>query len=509
MKTYVRSRKNNRHLTTMLITGALAFLMLLFTGVAAKAETDGTRTEEYAIFDESQTYRIFRDTDRKFCWALYGDIKEKNTPVLLREPSWGEPCDIKLCYMGDGWYTIRFVNSNLYVDTEGNKKDAVDKDLHQYHSDNRKQDNQQFRFVPIRDEKGLRFKIRCKIGKNKDLWASGKYPYVRTEDYSTEWEVIPNRLYDYTFNGGDGVSLGISRYSGNEVNVTVPTYYCDIYNQQNKTTRQVTINYISSYAFACRPDLQHITISEAIKSIGEYAFVDCTGLKEITIPASIDQISEKAFAGCTSLETINFDPNTPVSIGNYAFSGCTSLKKVNIPNCASVEYGAFEGDISLEEITIQGNPRTLSYRICKDCTSLTTVNLPGSLEKINEEAFMNCSSLEHLIIPEGVTYIGKNAFTGCTSLKELRIPESVDFIHREHPFPDDITLIGKSDSYAASYVKFNIKRYSYTFLAEDEEPAVTASLFGNGNITLIIILTAVFVLAFGFAVIFRKKKSQT
>lgn len=62
------------------------------------------------------------------------------------------------------------------------------------------------------------------------------------------------------------------------------------------------------------------------------------------------------------------------------------------------------------------------------CISLKNVSIPNSVTSIGDYAFYNCQFLESVTIPEGVTSIGEMAFYCCHSLTNLTIPENVTCI---------------------------------------------------------------------------------
>lgn len=62
------------------------------------------------------------------------------------------------------------------------------------------------------------------------------------------------------------------------------------------------------------------------------------------------------------------------------------------------------------------------------CISLKNVTIPNSVTIIGDYAFYNCQFLESVTIPEGVTSIGEGAFYCCHRLTDLSIPENVTCI---------------------------------------------------------------------------------
>lgn len=139
-----------------------------------------------------------------------------------------------------------------------------------------------------------------------------------------------------------------------------------------------------------------------------------------TIKPGLVGLTYGAFEGCVKLESITLMP-TAKWLGGSVFSGCTSLKSIVLPD--SIEL--------------------LEPNIFYDCTSLVSANIPKGFKnsKFPSSFFRNCSSLTSLIeIPATVTVIGQAAFMGCASLLGIKMlgstPPSLDYgVFNDTTFP--------------------------------------------------------------------------
>ena len=158
------------------------------------------------------------------------------------------------------------------------------------------------------------------------------------------------------------------------------------------------VTFIDDYSFAfSTKSITSVFIPSNVTSIGALAFSDCTSLKSVIFEenSKLENIEFGIFQGCISLETIVL-PNSVKNVEDGLFNGCSSLKFVGLPN-------------SLEKIG--------SYMFT-DCNSLTNIEVPNAITSIGDWAFYG-SSLEYIVIPNTVKHIGEEAFT-CCNLKYLK-----------------------------------------------------------------------------------------
>lgn len=204
------------------------------------------------------------------------------------------------------------------------------------------------------------------------------------------------------------LSIGEFAFSGCEKlkNVTLPT----------------GLKEIKEYTFRGCTSLEEIDIPDTLTSLGACAFWDCASLAAIKLPAGVTKIPGSTFRGCTSLEEIKLGANV-TELGAYAFQDCASLKEFEIPSGLKTIAGSlFKGCSSLQSITVPAECTEInSYAFAN--SGLVTAIIHS--EKIDLSAFEGCVSLVNLTIGSEVEEIGQGAFSGCTSLTEVEIPDNV------------------------------------------------------------------------------------
>ncbi|MDR3206322.1 MAG: leucine-rich repeat protein, partial [Candidatus Methanoplasma sp.] len=108
--------------------------------------------------------------------------------------------------------------------------------------------------------------------------------------------------------------------------------------------------------------------------VSDYMFYSNTSLKSVVM-LNVASVGESAFEFCTALETVEFGPN-PVAIGDKAFyggAGSNYIKRLEIPKGSTVGARAFEGNTSLEHLTVWDDLTygADSFRGCANLYSLT------------------------------------------------------------------------------------------------------------------------------------------
>lgn len=179
-----------------------------------------------------------------------------------------------------------------------------------------------------------------------------------------------------------------------------------------------------------------ITCDSSITTVNDNAFVFYNDTLQaandrftiILLPDSVNTIKSWPFG--TTVQYI-YIPDSVTSIGYGCFEGCSLLNNVDIPPDVSINQLAFNGCVSLSNITFKsGNGSTIiGNQSFLGCTSLNNVNLPGNVMSIGNSAFQNCTSLSNIKLSEGLQTIGAESFAGCSSLYYIEIPSSVTSIN--------------------------------------------------------------------------------
>ncbi|MCR5348699.1 MAG: leucine-rich repeat protein [Bacilli bacterium] len=189
-------------------------------------------------------------------------------------------------------------------------------------------------------------------------------------------------------------------------------------------------------------------------------------LKKVTARKPLKALGENAFSNCASLREVP-DMSLVETVGDFCFSGCSSLQRLSLPEAKSIGGSAFEGMLSLEELTLRveglggsmlaakfsmmGGERTKEVSLGEECyyvpATLRSIRLAGldvpafafhgfedcaiecldPIEKAGEGAFKGCKSLR--VDLRRLAIAGKESFAG-TALTEAKLPEIVELHSR-------------------------------------------------------------------------------
>ena len=265
----------------------------------------------------------------------------------------------------------------------------------------------------------------------------------------------------------------IAAYTGNAAVLQIPSEL-DGYRvtavgrevfRNNSVLTSVTIpagvTSIGDYAFSECSSLSSVVIPDTVTSIGRDAFQKCRGLTEMTLPDSVNSIGIGAFYMCTNLKEITL-PDALTSVADYTFQNCSSLTSVTFPPAlTSIGYGAFYQCGSLAAITLPDTLTAIGDHAFRECSGLRSVVIPSGVASIGNSVFAGCIGLTSVTLPETLTFIDEYAFDSCSGLISLSVPESVAAINTG-AFPDTVTLLVRSGSFAESWCRENHPNYAVT-----------------------------------------------
>ena len=97
---------------------------------------------------------------------------------------------------------------------------------------------------------------------------------------------------------------------------------------------------------------------------------------------------------------------------------------VNLPVTA-IGSSAFQGWISITNITIPGSVTSIGYGAFGSCSGLASVTIPNSVTNLGDNAFLYCSGLITAGIGNGVTSLGSYTFEYCTGLASATLGKNV------------------------------------------------------------------------------------
>jgi hypothetical protein len=117
---------------------------------------------------------------------------------------------------------------------------------------------------------------------------------------------------------------------------------------------------------------------------------------ELQYFSGLKMLEYRAFIGCTSLEEVSL-PCNAADVGQGAFQSCTSLKKVVMPSsCKTITKEAFAmsgvSDINLE------NVENIGIYAFSQCKSLSLADIGSSIISIGSYAFYKDSQLKKIIV---------------------------------------------------------------------------------------------------------------
>lgn len=242
--------------------------------------------------------------------------------------------------------------------------------------------------------------------------------YANDNSLQNENNVIVCRL---GFNIAGDVLNG---YTGNDINVQVPTY--------------MQLNSIGDAAFKNNTTVESISIASGISNIGSECFSGCTSLSSLLISDDVVYVGENAFYGIPNLTIYcnegsyiegycienNINVNTDYDISDgvlNAYNGTAT--NLVIPSnwfITSIGEYAFDSNTNIASVTIPEGVREIGASAFGGCSALTTVVLPASNGiKLSAVAFIDCINLTNIVNSTSITRVGNSAFSYCTSLESI------------------------------------------------------------------------------------------
>lgn len=181
--------------------------------------------------------------------------------------------------------------------------------------------------------------------------------------------------------------------------------------------------------------------SYTINSSGVITGVNALLPASYTIPSSINgitvtSIAPGAFQGNTSLQSVTLPP-TITTIDASAFQSCAYLSSVTLPvGLVTIGSSAFQGT-NLSAVTIPATVTTIGNNAFQgsQIVELIFAPLPGGMgvgtpdgATVGDYAFADCDKLVSITFESQITSIGNYAFTNCTSLANVIIPGNILYL---------------------------------------------------------------------------------
>lgn len=174
-------------------------------------------------------------------------------------------------------------------------------------------------------------------------------------------------------------------------------------------------SWVSDRAFAYCDNLTGVTVEDGVSEIGAEAFLGCKNLHSVILSESLAEIGSNAFSECNSVKTAVI---SPTAVNCLNFDALTDLTVLG----GSVPPSAFDGCVSLENVTVGNSVSSIGSRAFFGCTNLQNVDFGDGVTSVEDYAFANCKSLTNVIIPANVTEMGFGVFEGCGYIERIEIP---------------------------------------------------------------------------------------
>ena len=270
---------------------------------------------------------------------------------------------------------------------------------------------------------------------------------------------------DYEYDRLSDGTARVTKYSGDESNVTVPA-----------TLGGLRVSTVGYDAFS-NASVNTVVIPEGVTTLEEESFAMCGYLTRIDLPASLTAVGYNPFSWSQSLTDIRLDP------GNSAFrveNGALIRNSDDTLICMALGWSATSCRVP-DGVRVIGENAFICY------WDLTDVELPQGLVELDDWCFGFCESLTALTLPDGLQSIGAYAFSDATALRTVDVPSSVTYIH-PYAFDecDALTLRVRAGSYAETWCRENGMPYELSpgsGSAQTETQSQAASgvnLWGSG-----------------------------
>lgn len=250
-------------------------------------------------------------------------------------------------------------------------------------------------------------------------------------------------IYKHEFIGVDGKwayfvnddnTIQLSRYLGNETEITVPANYDGYRVYAVGNQRATESNRLNIFNEKSNTTLKKVTFEEGIEIIDRAAFSNCTGItSNLVFPSTLKKIEYAAFLNCSGLTGTLTIPDSVTYLGMGAFQNCANLTgtlKLS-DNLEEIPNYAFNKCTGINSIIFPSNLKIIGRTAFQACTGLTgELNIPNTVTKIDSYAFTKCSNLTgKLSLPDNLEYIGDYTFNACSGLTgDITIPDTVTYL---------------------------------------------------------------------------------
>ena len=262
-----------------------------------------------------------------------------------------------------------------------------------------------------------------------------------------------------------------------------------------KTVTTVQINpgitTLGNFAFFLFKKMTSVTIPYGIKSIGNNAFQDCTNLESVSFPSSITSIGANVFDRCSNLTSVTVKAKTPPDWTNLMnlFNQNAKLK-LYIPDGKSEDYkvgtwySAVSQKIAKEAYVVDDQPgKNGTIMLDKDCFPKKTYTAANQTVTVT-------------VMPAEGYQLKADSLTA--SYKDENGAEKTADLTQDETDPMKYTFTMPCSNVTVK-AEFEEK-------TDESEPTLTATVFSEGNIWIIIAVAVVVLGGIVALVIVKKKK---
>lgn len=295
---------------------------------------------------------------------------------------------------------------------------------------------------------------------------------------------------------------------------------------------------IGKSVFSSCTSLTSVTISYGVTGIGEGMFISCKHLTSVTIPSSVTSIDNNAFDHCTSLTSITI-PYGVKSIGSNAFQDCTSLESISFPSSITkIRDGVFEHCPNLTSVTVKAKtpPDWMSFLTLFNQNAKSKLYIPDGMSDVYKlgpgdwfYTFLQGKFKEAYVVDDqpgenGTIMLDKDCFPKETYTEPNKTVTVTVMPAEGYQLQADSLLVKYKDEngeeMTADLTQDETDPMKYTFtmpcsnvtvkaefeeILNESEPTLTATVFSEGNIWIIIAVAVVVIAGIATLVIVKKK----
>lgn len=190
----------------------------------------------------------------------------------------------------------------------------------------------------------------------------------------------------------------ISKYTGNDATVIIPSYVA--VDNKDGTRTAIKVTGIEPGVFKGNTKLVSIKLSDFITNIPASAFKGCTALKDV-IANGVTKIGDNAFSGCISLNKFDV-PNGVVSLGNNAFKDVKEISvtssNAKVANAATnsgakkiiLDISSIADTLAADELNVSDSVEYFELRGKDKAYSGLKLNSNAKVTVINGVTFKDC-----------------------------------------------------------------------------------------------------------------------